>query len=265
MDLESYLSRIGLQPAAVQETNLATLERLQQAHLTTIPFETLSVSGDPFTEAEPDGVSMDTSDLYEKIVKSRRGGICYELNGLFRWLLDECGFDVEQLAARVVSAEDGTLGPPGDHQPLLVSLDKQYLVDVGFGGDIIRHPLPLDGTPCDGIDGAWRLTESDRGDAEYAAQSSGFDGNGWTDRFFFSTQPRETAYFNPACEYHQHAPDATFADWVLVTMATDRGHKTLSQDSYVETVDGEKQKRSISEQEWHTLLAEEFNIRYHPE
>lgn len=262
MDSDRYLSRIGLDPTDVRDTDLATVGRLQQAHLTTVPFESLSVAGDPFGERRPAGVSLDLSDLYEKIVERQRGGICYELNTLFGWLLDERGFDVNLLAAWVVSPEDGTLGPPGDHQPLLVLLDDPYVVDVGFGGNVIRHPLPLDGTAKEGPGGAWRLAESDRGDADYVAQSRGFDGDDWTDRFVFRTVARDPQYFEPACEYHQRAPDATFTDWALVTMATDRGHKTLTPKSFVEAVDGEKRKRSISEQEWRALLKREFGIQY---
>jgi len=240
---------------------LKTVERLQQTHITSVPFESLSVAGYPFRERQPDGVSLDVPDLYEKIVERERGGICYELNGLFGWLLDECGFDLDRLAAWVISPEDGTFGPPGDHQPLLVSLDDPYIVDVGFGGDVIRHPLPLDGTPQEGPEGAWRLVKRDRRDADYVAQSKGFSSDDWSDWFIFRTEPRDMGYFEPACEYYQLSPDATFTDWVLVTMATDSGHKTLTADSFVEVVDGEEEESSVSEEEWYTVLEEEFAVQ----
>lgn len=264
MNKEKYLSRIGLDPSDVTGTDVSTVERLQQAHLTTVPFETMAVAGYPFEDRSPDGVSLDVADIYDRIVEHHRGGICYELNGLFGWLLDQCGFDVERLAARVISPEDGSYGPPGGHQPLLVSLDTPYIVDVGFGGEVLRHPLPLDGTVREDPEGAWRLVETDRNDADYVAQYRGRDetDDGWTEWFIFRTEPREMDYFEPACEYHQRSPDATFTDWVLVTMVTDRGHKTLTPDSFVEVVGSDQHERSISEQEWRTLLDEEFGIRY---
>ena len=261
MNTDQYLSRIGLDPGDVDEPNAETLERLQQAHLTAVPFEALSVSGDPHGDRQPEGVSLDVADLYEKIVERQRGGICYELNTLFRWLLSELGFEADLLAARV-TAPDGTYGPPGDHQPLLVSLDEPYVADVGFGGDVIRRPLPLDGTPVEGPEGSWRLAESDRGDADYVAQSAGFDGDDWTDRFVFRAQARQSTYFEPACEYHESAPDATFADWALVTMATERGHRTLTAGSYVEVEGDERHERSVSEAEWRRLLETAFGIQY---
>jgi N-hydroxyarylamine O-acetyltransferase len=262
MDAERYLSRIGLEPTDVRDTDLTAVERLQQAHLTTVPFETMSVAGYPSRNVQPEGVSLNLSDMYEKIVENRRGGICYELNGLFGWLLGECGFDVDRLAARVISPEDGAFGPPGGHQPLLVSLDGPYIVDVGFGGEVIRQPLPLDGTAREGPEGAWRVVESERSDADYVAQSKGFGGDEWTDWFIFRTEPRDMEYFEPACEYHTLAPDATFTDWVLVTMVTESGHKTLTPESFAEIDGNQSSERSISEQEWVTLLDQEFGIQY---
>lgn len=264
MNRTEYLSRIGLEPSDAQDTDLATVRRLQQAHLTTVPFETMAVAGYPYIERRPEGVSLDVSEMYDKIVERHRGGICYELNGLFGWLLDECGFDVDRLAARVISPEDGSYGPPGGHQPLLVTLDKPYLVDVGFGGEVLRHPLPLDGTVCEDPEGAWRLAEVERRDADYVAQYNRFDGDEdeWSDWFIFRTEPRTMDYFEPACEYHQLAPDATFTDWMFVTMVTDSGHKTLTPESFLTVTGNTERERSISEQEWTALLDEEFGIAY---
>lgn len=208
MNVGSYLSRIGLAPSDVRDTDLATIERLQQAHLTTIPFETMAVAGYPSEDRRREGVSLDVADMYDKIVERHRGGICHELNGLFGWLLDECGFDVERLAARVVSPEHGSYGPPGGHRSLLVRLDEPYLVDVGFGGEVLRHPLPLDGTVREDPEGAWRLAETARRDADYAAQYRRNDENGdeWTDWFIFRTEPRAMDYFEPACEHTSCRP-----------------------------------------------------------
>src|SRR2546428_543326 len=80
---------------------------LQLAHLRTVPFENLSIpSGEP--------VILDDRALFEKIVSRRRGGFCYELNGLFAALLRALGFDVAMLSAQVANAE-GTFGPDFDH------------------------------------------------------------------------------------------------------------------------------------------------------
>ena len=80
--------------------------------------------------------------LFEKIVTQRRGGFCYEQNGLFAAVLRALGFDVTLLEARV-SKGDGTFGIPFDHLTLMVQLEDRWLADVGFG-DSFLDPLRLD-------------------------------------------------------------------------------------------------------------------------
>ncbi|XP_062512690.1 arylamine N-acetyltransferase-like [Corticium candelabrum] len=74
--------------------------------------------------------------LYDKIVNRRRGGIYYELNGLFQWLLRSLGYDLILLAARVFDIETKKLGLEFDHMVLSVAIPdcqhERYLVDVGF-------------------------------------------------------------------------------------------------------------------------------------
>src|SRR6188474_3432296 len=101
MDIAAYLERIDyrgpLDPTA------ETLRRLQVAHLRAVPFENLSIhAGEPIT--------LEDGALFEKIVERRRGGFCYEVNGLFAALLRGLGFEVSMLAAGVAknSRSDGT-------------------------------------------------------------------------------------------------------------------------------------------------------------
>ncbi len=98
---------------------------LQVAHLLAVPFENLSI------HAQQPIVLEDTA-LFTKIVERRRGGFCYEANGLFAALLREMGFDVAMLSAGVARAEGG-FGPDFDHMALMITLEQRWLVDVGFG------------------------------------------------------------------------------------------------------------------------------------
>ncbi|MCD2193578.1 arylamine N-acetyltransferase [Actinomycetospora endophytica] len=115
-----YLARIG----ATADDDLATLTA---RHYHAVPFENLSIHL---------GESIDTrpGPLFDKIVRRGRGGFCYELNGLFGWLLAELGYDVGFLGARVHGPETDTA--PLAHQALRVTGDDGVarLVDVGFGG-----------------------------------------------------------------------------------------------------------------------------------
>lgn len=278
MDHERYLSRIDVDPGKTDEPTLTTLERLQQAHIRRIPFETLSITGDPFETGgigdekeekmiDPDGegVSLAVTDLYEKIVGRHRGGFCYELNGLFGWLLTELGFDVDLLAARIDSG--GKLGPPADHLTLLVSLDRQYIVDVGLGLPKLRRPLQLteheEHTDAASID--WRRIESDRPDADYEIEYMGPKHSEWERRCIFRTVPREMSYFEATCEYFQLAPESHFQGEPTVIRATEQGHAKLSPDSLTRSSGGERRERSINAEEWYELLEREFGVRYRTE
>lgn len=158
MDLNRYLDRIGF--AGTPRPDLDTLRAVMLAQVLTVPFENLDVQlRRPLT--------TDVEGAYGKIVDRRRGGWCYEQNGLLGWALAEIGFDVTRAAGGVmrVRAGDGVLG---NHLCLLVECGDRYLVDAGFGGSLTA-PMPLapgetSDPPYDirlgrEEDGYWRFTE----------------------------------------------------------------------------------------------------------
>ena len=262
MNPEDYLDRIGLDPASVRANDRETLARLQRAHVTTVPFETLSVTGDPFGDRDGEGVSLSIPEIYEKVIERRRGGWCFELNGLFGWLLSELRFDVDRLAARVVS--DGEARPPANHHTLLVSLDRPYIVDVGIGTPTMRRPLALDGAVhADGVE--WRVVGSDRPDADFLTQYREPGEEAWSDRYVFRTIPREMDFFEATCEYLATAPESPFTGDPVVTIATGQGHERLDPETLTEVADDETNERPIAKEEWHEVLEREFGVRYRPD
>ncbi len=132
MNLDEYLDRIGF--AGKPEPDFSTLESLMRAHLAAVPFENLDQQlGVP--------VSTDVQAAFDKIVRRKRGGWCFEVNALFGWALSEIGFQIQTLAGHV--GRDETAGSStADHMCLLVDCSERYLVDVGFGGSLIE-PLSL--------------------------------------------------------------------------------------------------------------------------
>src|ERR1700761_9778460 len=140
MDLTGYFERIGYSGGA--EPTLEVLQDLVTAHTQAIPFENL----DPLLGVPIDDLSPEA--LADKLVDRRRGGYCYEQNGLMGYVLQELGYGVRRFAGRVV----WTLGP-GDpipaqtHTLLGVALPGEgqlYLVDVGFGGQTPTSPIRLE-------------------------------------------------------------------------------------------------------------------------
>jgi N-hydroxyarylamine O-acetyltransferase len=161
MNLTDYLKRVGFD--GTPRADLATLRALQRAHVHTVPFENIDVQ-----LRRP--VSLNKEEIYEKIVRRRRGGWCYELNGLMGWALREIGFDVMRVSAGVMrdSLGDQQLG---NHLCLLVRLDRPYLVDVGFGSSLLaplaleqgsREDWPYRVAVEEVAEGYWRFTEQEQ-------------------------------------------------------------------------------------------------------
>src|ERR1041384_8682348 len=127
MNTEAYLKRINYSGSL--EPTAETLRALQVAHLLAVPFENLSIhAGEP--------IVLNEDALFDKIVENRRGGFCYEANGLFAGLLRALGFDVARLSAGGARREGG-FGPDFDHMTLMVTLAERWLLDVGFGDSFL--------------------------------------------------------------------------------------------------------------------------------
>lgn len=249
MNLRSYLRRIGVTGAL--RADARTLKRLHRQHLFTVPFENLSIH-----MAEP--VSLGLAALYDKIVRRRRGGFCYELNGLFADLLRRLGYRVTLLSAGVAK-DGGGFGPEFDHLLLLVQLDRRWMVDVGFGENF-KSPLDLDAV------GAQR-----QGSKAYRIQCrDGFhllqERNGagrWKDSYRFTLTSRELSEFAGMCRYHQTSPDSHFTRNRVCSLATPSGRKTLSGMKLIESGRNGVQRVSAvaDEREYRQFLREQFGVR----
>jgi N-hydroxyarylamine O-acetyltransferase len=212
MNLANYLKRIGFTGTA--RPDLPTLTAIHRAHQLTMPFENLDVQLRRPT-------SLDLQQTYEKVVDRRRGGWCYELNGLMGWALGEIGFEVMRLSAGVLRTPEAG-DQFGTHLCLLVRLDEPYLVDVGFGGSVIE-PLPLrlferEDRPyrvglSERPDGGWRFSE-----ARYGRPHFGFD--------FYPTAADE-AQIAAKHDFQQTHPTSGFVQNLVVQRRTVDTHLSL--------------------------------------
>ncbi|POT55294.1 N-hydroxyarylamine O-acetyltransferase [Citrobacter amalonaticus] len=132
--LNAYFARINWSGAAA--VNIETLRALHLQHNCTIPFENLDV-------LLPREMQLDEQSLEEKLITARRGGYCFEQNGVFERVLQQLGFNVRGLLGRVVLANPPSL-PPRTHRLLLVELEGEpWIADVGFGGQTLTAPIRL--------------------------------------------------------------------------------------------------------------------------
>jgi N-hydroxyarylamine O-acetyltransferase len=248
VNVNAYLERINYHGPL--ELTAETLRALQVAHLCTVPFENLSIhAGQP--------IVLEDAALFTKIVERRRGGFCYECNGLFAALLRAIGFDVSMLSAEVARAEGG-FSPPFDHMALMVRLEQRWLVDVGFGESFLE-PLLLDerGEQRQG-NRAYRIVPDDG-----YLTLLGNDGAEWQPEYRFTLQPYEYEDFDLMCRYHQTSPDSHFTQNRICSRAIENGGRiTISEKRLISTSsDGARQERALqSDEEYRTVLREEFGI-----
>ena len=211
MNIDHYLARIGLNERPAH--TLTGLRTMHRAHLLAIPYENFDVQLGR-------RVTTDVAAIYEKIVTRRRGGWCYEMNGVFGWALCELGFRVTRATGSVMRVAAGEASD-GNHLVLKVELPEGlFLADVGFA-DGPRDPIALVEGPFEShgfpfgvarVDERWwRLSNHPKGGAP------SFDFNlDAADESLLSTkcdelQTAETSMFVQNAVAFRHRPDCILA------------------------------------------------------
>ena len=249
MNKTEYLKRIGIDQTQLNP-DLKTLKLLQKRHLLSVPFENLDIHW-----KQP--IKLDTDDFYQKIVRRKRGGFCYEQNGLFRKLLEETGFQTKIISARVAGGENN-FGEEYDHLAILVKINgEEYLTDVGFG-DFLTEPLKfiLDREQSD-ESGIYKFRKTDNDYFEILKKKDSV----WKSQFIFKDLARDLQEFKGMCSFHQTSEKSHFTRGKVCSILTKNGRKTLTDNKFIETKNGEKTEKMIaSEEEFNEILEREFGI-----
>ncbi|MGB3484835.1 MAG: arylamine N-acetyltransferase [Mycobacterium sp.] len=221
-DLTAYLSRIG--HSGSTEPTYETLTALIAGHLRSIAFENLTpLMGTPVYD-------LSAEALFAKMVRRRRGGYCFEHNGLLRYVLTGLGFDVEALSGRVVWMNpDGTAGPPPalTHQLLGVRIpgdQQRYLVDVGFGGQTLSSPIEF-------VVGKVQQTRHE----PYRLQPHGVEyvletqlNGAWRPLYIFADQARPLIDLQLGSWYVSTYPESKFVTALMASVVTDDARWNLN-------------------------------------
>jgi N-hydroxyarylamine O-acetyltransferase len=221
----------------------------------TVPFENLDIG-----LKRP--IRLDRQSLWDKIVARRRGGFCYEVNGLFAWLLEQIGYDVTYLNARDYHPEDDTFGIDFDHLVLLVRAPGEltrWLVDVGWG-DTFAHPLDIDNPDWQeqGLR-AYRLEPFRDG---YQLWQRGYNGEIERQYYFDLTAHQFPAEYEPTCHYHQTSPQSIFTRKRIISRLTENGRVSLDSGRLIVTINGQREEYPFeSEDEYQDLLEKHFGFR----
>lgn len=205
-DLAAYAARTGY--AGPLTHSLETLVGLHRAQAFSIPFENLDIHlGRP--------IGLDPASLVRKLITERRGGYCYELNGLFRLVLLALGFEVKCLVGRNLIA--GHPLRPRAHQVLRVEVaGRPYLVDLGFGTNGLIEPLPLTaGTEHpQGFD-RYRLQAAPQHNYHLQLLMQGQ----WQSLYTFTLDEAQPSDYQMMSYYYAHAPDSPFRRQRICTLA----------------------------------------------
>ncbi len=245
IDPDRYLDRIGFDRQV--RLDLETLTALQRAHLTAVPFENLDVYAGL-------GVRTDPAASVAKIVDRRRGGWCFEANGAFAALLEALGFEVARLGAAVLLHGPNEVV---DHLVVEVTLDRPYLVDVGFGDSFIV-PLELNRAgPQAGGTGTFELIDSPMG-TTLAEHEDGVPAA----RYRFSRVRRTMADFDAASQRLQTDPELHWRQKPFATRLLDGGpdRVTLLADRLKIRRGPDSVETPVAPEGWDAILREWFDM-----
>jgi arylamine N-acetyltransferase len=208
----AYFGRIGYGGPA--EPTVETVRALVAAHNRSIPFENLDpLLGIPVAD-------LSAAALIDKLVHRRRGGYCYEHNGLMGYVLEELGFGVQRFAGRVVWMNPSGPLPAQTHQVLSVAVpgvDGPLLVDVGFGGQTLTSPIRLEaGLVQETRHEPYRLCGRDDG-FQLEAQI----GDAWQPLYTFTTRPQPRIDLEVGSWYVSTNPKSHFVTGLTAALVTE--------------------------------------------
>ena len=216
MDLDAYFARVGFNGARVPTLN--ALRDLHLAHAQAIAFENLN----PLLGWR---VALDLPSIEEKLVRSGRGGYCFEQNALLATALRELGFNVTGLAARVLLNAPEDAIRPRTHMLLKIDLDgESHIADVGFGGLTLTRPLRLvAGLEQSTAHEPFRLIPLDDG---FKLQA--LIGEAWKTLYRFDLQPQFDVDYEVSNHYTSTHPASHFRSMLVAARPVPGGRYALS-------------------------------------
>ncbi len=246
--IDAYLKRINYTGSLTLSPE--TLRGLHSAHVFHIPFENLDIHlGNP--------ISLEPDAIFEKLVHNRRGGYCYEMNGLFSRVLLAMGFDLIRLQGRIMFGSDEVR--PRSHQVSLINLDgEKWIADVGYGGRGLLEPIRL--LPNEEVQQyteTFRLLEDPF--YGYILQSK-IEGE-WQNLVGFTLEPQHPVDYRFPNYWNSTSPDSKFVQHRTVAMPTPEGRKILSDmELKIRHFDAVTTETVTDMEEYRQTLADHFGL-----
>lgn len=248
--IKEYLQRIDYHGSLNKKTFV--LSALQLAHLTHIPYENIDIlAGKP--------LSLEPQDLFQKIIVEHRGGFCFELQGLFKELLEALGFSVKQYSARFL--DEGDKIQMRRHRVLVVTLGKnRYHLDVGVRNESPRKALKL---TCDEIqtDGIclYRFDKDEFFGWVLLQKQANKD---WQPMYAFTEEIQIDDDFIMPTFYCEKHPDSDFNKYMKISIFNGESNYTIVDKIYKEYSNGKVQfkKKLETTDELKRVLKQHFGL-----
>jgi amide synthase len=236
-DVEKYLSRLGYSGPA--EPTEAVLRTLHKSHLMTSPYDV----GRMLRGESPSHnlARIDLDQCFEDIVIGGRGAYCFALNGLFRALLTELGFDVLCISATVNLGP--AYSPDGFHLFTGVRLDgENFLADVGYSGPSFLEPIRLTEEVQEQYGCSFQLAADED---QWTLRRKARNGT-WRDLYKFVFEDRDIEYWDGFLTVlSAFVSESDAAATEIYCRATENGHRWLVGKRYLESVDGVETMRAL--------------------
>lgn len=233
-----------------RERDFSLLNDLVARHVATFAF---SSAGCLLGEHLP----LDFESLYQRLVVQRRGGYCFQHNGLMYGVLEELGFCPMLYLARVIYNQD--THPGLTHRISMVEHGgRNCVLDVGFGPLGPRIAVPMSAAQAKDGDKLFRVSQ--RRPGEYHMEV-------FKDDVFFSLYRFElTRYGQADCElghfYSHRHPAATFVNHLVVSLLLEEETRSLRDLEYsVITRSGARTRPVRDSGQLRQLLVGEFGCQ----
>lgn len=241
-----YLDDLSLSTEAL---DMNFLQDLQSRHIAKHTFNNLAV-------LLGQEIPLEVDSLFSKMVEKRRGGYCFEHNKWVFHVLQELGFEVRLLLARVVYNRD--VDSARTHRITLLKFrGEEYIVDAGFGHYGARMPVKISGESQDMGDSHYRIIKKDAHTYSYQMIKDG--------EFFTIYTFDKNTYTDADCTlghfYSHRHPEAVFVNNLVVCRKGFNDIRSLRNHAFYHIRDGETEVTEIVDApQLHQILTQTFEL-----
>lgn len=219
MEMSSILQQLELNGSILEQ-----ISQVQQWFTRQFEFENLDVllgNEEPITELF----------LKEKMLKHGRGGLCYELNGLLYLVLRDLGFPVQLAAATIWVQPRNSYALDRTHVINLLEYNGTlYLIDSGFGSNLVMQPVALNGDAATSPAGTFRFRSetTEKGTMVFEQQTE----HGWERRYGLYPVVIEWSHLDTVKQQIHHSPESSFNKELLIAKVTEDGTFSINDQRY---------------------------------